>query len=816
MAYRARALRFLQSLQGRIATALVCMVLFTQLVGSGVLYLVGGAVARSNASEAMGTAGRVAAEVLETRDHQLHLAASVLAADYGLRGALATRHLETLASALQNHAARIKADVALMLDDAGHPLVAVPELDALHLAAIGAAVNADTARRQGVAVLEWAGRLYQVVHVTVNAPLPVGSVVLGFALDRGITQGIQDITTTDVTVIDTDSHGKVTAHASTLPADAAATLAGVVNADTRHALPEQELRLASGLHLATVAPVGNSLGGDRRIALVLTRSVTAAMAPFWRLWQVLQIAALLVLLLAIVLGIGQARGIAAPLRELSRFARRLEAGHYDALPPVQRSDEIGELGQAFEHMRDGIASRERHIRALAYQDSLTGLSNRIALSETVAAQIEANPGQPLAVYLLDLDRFKFVNEVMGHPVGDTVLRQVAERLRGLAQYGVIDVARLGGDEFALVALLGHAELARALGEHIVELLHVPIVIDEVEVDACASVGVALYPAHGSDALSLLRCADLAMYHAKDRRGGITVFEPAHARTNSSSLNLLSELRRAVENDELVLYLQPKLSLSSNGKRAVEALVRWNHPTQGFMPPMNFIPFAEQTGFIRTITLWVLRESMKICVDWQQRGLPVQIAVNLSARDLVKPELPAEFRALLAETGCLAQAILLEVTESALADDPDLVLANLLDLRSLGCDIAIDDYGTGYSSLAYLERLPLTELKIDKGFVLNMLASPSDESIVQSTIDLAHRLGLKVTAEGVDSLAALELLRTYGCDTAQGFFLCRPVAPAMAESWYRDGRDRELLQDLLRNASHRAAAGDWRPVLAIAS
>lgn len=780
------------SLQGRIALTFVALMLLTQLGSWLVLQMVGGNAARNTAREEMRTSVRVAEEQMRNRDQQLQLAASVLAADFGFRAALASRDRETIESALQNSAHRIHADVALLLDVEGQPQVSVPEIDPVTLAGIAHDMRAQASSEAELNVLEVRGQLYQVVEAPVRAPEQIGTVLLGFALDGGVAASIRRITGTDITLVVRDPQGGAAHRASTLSREDATALVLATRSPSATGKADRELSLSQGLFLASVSRLGMAIGSHREIDLVLSRSVDAALAPFRILSRQLQLYSLLMLMVATASSIWIARGIAAPLRVLSRFARRLAAGHYDALPPVQRRDEIGDLGQAFEHMCDQIASRERHIRTLAYRDRLTGLSNREALHETIAARIVSNPEALLAVFLLDLDRFKFVNEVLGHPVGDRVLCEVAARLQGLAQYGALDVARLGGDEFALVVPVDSIEAASSLGEHIVQWLHVPIVIDELEVDACASVGAAIYPMHGNDAVSLLRCADMAMYHAKDHRGGVTVFEASFERSNSSSLNLLSELRRAVENDELVLNLQPKLDLSGTGKCAVEALVRWNHPTHGFMPPMNFIPFAEQTGFIRNITLWVLREAMKISVDWHRRGLPVQIAVNLSARDMVKSELAVEFRELLEATGCEPAWILLEVTESALADDPDQVLRNLAELREMGCDIAIDDYGTGYSSLAYLEKLPVTELKIDKGFVLNMLKSPSDESIVHSTIDLAHSLGLRVTAEGVDSLEALERLREFGCDTAQGFFLCRPVPSPVAESWYRDGRDREHL------------------------
>jgi diguanylate cyclase (GGDEF)-like protein len=784
------------SLQGRIALAFVLLMVLTQGGGTLLLRTVGESAARDNVRAEMRTADRVAADVMKTRNAQLSQSASVLAADFGFKAAMATGDHETIVSALENNARRIQADVALLLDTDGVPQVSFPEIDAKTLTNIRHDMQRHQRSANGIAVLNVADRLYQVVEVPVRAPELIGSVMLGFELDQSVLSNIKDMTGTQVSLLERDAQHGPLQRASTFPSSLARELVQALPAGANPTRSEKEVLIDGDRYLASETRLGTEIGNRHDVALVLNRSVDQALAPFRGLLHTLFAYSVLMLALATVLSFLIARSVTAPLRGLGQFARRLAAGHYDPLPQVNRRDEIGDLSRAFEHMREGIATREQHIRQLAYHDQLTGLSNRTQLQDAIEAAIASAPQRILAVYLLDLDRFKFINEVLGHPVGDCVLQEVGTRLKTLENYGACCVARLGGDEFALVVPVDNSDHAVANGEHLLQLLHVPIVIDEAEVDACASIGIALYPAHGSDALSLLRCADMAMYQAKDNKSEIVIFDPSLARTNSSALSLRSELRRAVENGELVLNFQPKLDLSGKGKRAVEALVRWNHPTRGFVPPMNFIPFAEQTGLIRNITAWVLRSSMEVVVDWHSRGLAVQVAVNLSARDLVRPELPGELRALLTEMHCEGAWILLEVTESAFASDMEQVSRNLNAMREMGCDIAIDDFGSEYSSLQYLEKLPVTEIKIDKGFVLNMLKSHSDEVIVSSTIGMAHRMGLRVTAEGVDSLEALQRLQTFGCDMAQGYFLSRPVPAPVVEAWYRDGCDRHHVRSRL--------------------
>ena len=276
-----------------------------------------------------------------------------------------------------------------------------------------------------------------------------------------------------------------------------------------------------------------------------------------------------------------------------------------------------------------------------------------------------------------------------------------------------------------------------------------------------------------------------MYEAKRANAGVVVFDQRYDQGSRDRLSLMSDLRKAVDRDELTLVYQPKVSLRDASGRYVEALVRWRHPTRGLVAPSEFIPFAEQTGYIRSITMWVLSRAIAQCAAWRAEGLPMHVSINISARDVMDAQLPDRVVALLENHGCAARWISFEITESAILDDPGHAVANLNRLHALGCQIAIDDYGTGYSSLAYLRRLPLHELKIDKSFVMGMSGDANDDVIVRSTIELAHNMHLMVVAEGVEDEPTLERLRALGCDMAQGFHLSRPVAADQAAAWARD-------------------------------
>jgi diguanylate cyclase (GGDEF)-like protein/PAS domain S-box-containing protein len=425
--------------------------------------------------------------------------------------------------------------------------------------------------------------------------------------------------------------------------------------------------------------------------------------------------------------------------------------------------------------------------AIAYQamhDALTGLPNRTLLQERLEQALEeANSrGQPLALLLLDLDRFKEVNDTLGHQVGDMLLEEVGIRLRA-ALRETDTVARLGGDEFAaLLPAKADLKMASEAAERMVEVLRTPFRLQGLALEVGTSVGIALFPDHGTTAAELLRRADVAMYTAKRRHLGYEVYDQENDPNSVRQLTLSSELRRAIENQEFVLHYQPKIDLASGRVSGVEALVRWQHPEQGLLLPSEFIPIAERTGLIRPLTLWVLGDAARRSAAWSESGIEIDVAVNLSARSLRDQDLPIAIEALTGSCGLKPERIVLEITESAVMSDPRRARAVLGRLAGLGVRISIDDFGTGYSSLSYLRKLPVSELKIDKSFVMGMLKDENDAVIVRSIVDLAHNLGLKVTAEGVESKAVLDRLRSLGCDVAQGFVVAGALTPDEFFAW----------------------------------
>ncbi|MGH7105632.1 MAG: putative bifunctional diguanylate cyclase/phosphodiesterase, partial [Acetobacteraceae bacterium] len=552
-------------------------------------------------------------------------------------------------------------------------------------------------------------------------------------------------------------------------------------------------------------PLGG--GPDERIVAVLERPIASALSSFRTLRATLIGLGLLSLAFSVLGSILIALGFTRPLAALLEAVKRIRQGDYSQLVAIRRNDEIGVLAQGLDHMRAGIAEREQRILKLAYEDPLTQLPNRSQFSEALEiglsrARAEA---RTLAILIMDLDRFKYVNDTLGHGVGDHVLQEVARRLRSLVTGATI--ARLGGDEFAILMEDASSEEAIRLAERIVATLEQPILFQEQPLDVGASIGIALFPKHAEDSQRLVRNADIAMYVAKRTRSGYSLYDSSYDTSQQEHLSLLSELRRAVERGELRLYYQPKVTLSSSNVAAAEALLRWSHPERGLIPPGLFIPFAEHTGYIKALTRWVLAEAVRQCGAWRRAGRELQVSVNISARDLTTRDLPERIAALLAEHEVPPGMLCLEITESGFMEDPTHAQKVLDRLAGLGVQLSIDDYGTGYSSLSYIMRLPIKELKIDQAFVSRMSENPDLATIVHSTIELGHSLGLKVVAEGVEDSRGFALLRELGCDSAQGYYLSPPLAPAEFIGWLEGAlpQHREV-QAPSREASAESARG----------
>jgi diguanylate cyclase (GGDEF)-like protein len=440
-----------------------------------------------------------------------------------------------------------------------------------------------------------------------------------------------------------------------------------------------------------------------------------------------------------------------------------------------------------------VASASRRLRRqaeendrLARYDQLTGLPNRTLFSERLTAALcdRRTHNDEVAVLLLDLDGFKQINDTLGHSAGDTVLIEVARRLRASLDPDLV-IARLGNDEYAVLQprVEGQADALKTATQ-VRSTMEEPVALDGVAVNVEASIGIALAPDHADDAEARVRRADMALAHSRSYRGVVEVYSVEHDHFEAARLKLLGQVRPALEHREFLLHYQPKIDLASGRVTGVEALLRWRHPQRGMLAPLEFMPVIEQTALIGTVTVYVIDEALRQLAAWRRAGLELAMSVNLSARNLHDPALPALIESLLNAHATPRGALTVEVTESAAMADAERALQILNTLRGLGVGVSIDDFGSGHASIAYLTRLPATELKIDRSLITGICENPRDEAIAQTTIDLARHLDLCVVAEGIETIEVAKRLIEIGCDSGQGYFISRPLPHDELTEWLR--------------------------------
>lgn len=765
--------------------------------------------AREQIAQELQLGERVFRRLLTQNAQKLSDGATLLAADYGFRSAVATNDTDTIGSVLLNHGERIGASIALLLDTrfalrAAGQQEASALMPAVHRLAERTAFGMS--HRPASEIVALGGRAYQLVMVPLRAPLVIGWVVMGFDIDTTLVRDMREITALQTSLlVRPDDSGAWRIGATTLALDQAAPLAAMDwGGDDAPAAVQRASVRVDGEEFSARSVVLNPDGGGS-VRTLLMRSVDEAVAPYRQHQLVMAMLTLLGVAVFAAGSVFTARRITTPVRALVRAAERLGRGDYQSPVQVHSRDEIGELAQAFEHMRVSVDAQQREITRLAYWDSLTGLPNRTQFRDVAAAALSApasapaapvdghhrggSPGQ-VSVLMLDMDRFKHVNDVLGYEIGDRMLQQVAQRLSQVCVRQGSLVARLSGDEFAVLLPATDARDAMAMAGRVAAAFEAPLVLDDQTIDLRASVGVATSPEHAQDADTLLSRAEVAMYAAKRRGAGALAYDPAFDSGSARTISLLSGLRRAVDHGELHLVLQPKVALDTAAVEGAEALVRWQHPERGLMAPGQFIALAEETGLIVPLSEWVLDSALGFLASCRDQGLALlPVSVNLSAAQFRSEKLVADLALRLARHGLPGHLLEIEVTESILMKDVDLAAALFSAISEQGIQISIDDFGTGYSSLAYLKRFQVDTLKIDRSFVRDLENGSGDAAIVGAVIALAQNLGMGVIAEGVEERSQMEILMERGCTLMQGYYFARPLP----EDAYRD----VLLQGLPR-------------------
>jgi diguanylate cyclase (GGDEF)-like protein len=778
--------------RSRMTVMLLGLFLLVQLPTFLAFYYATRQSAVTQAQTRLESGARVFSNLMQTRGAQLLDAVQLMTSDFGFKQAVATGDTPTIHSVLYNQEHRITADLVVLsgldgkvvasLDGSGRPLEVGNWPNLLEEA---------ERRQQWSTVSMIGGKPYQLVIVPVKAPTRIAWLGMGFALDAKLAGNLKSLARLDVTFLAQPRQG-ATWSSSTLASmgpEQAASLLKLAPSPGTATLPKL-VRLGRGDYFTLWQPLSGN--DDAQVGAVLQFSLDQALQTYRALERELILIALLSFFGSLVGGLWLSRHVTRPVSNLAVAVRRIEQGNYEMDVGIVRDDELGDLAGSFNRMQRGIAQREQQIAHQAYHDNLTTLPNRASLQLQLDRAIDTakTRGHMLAVLMLDIDRFKEINDTMGHAIGDRVLIEMGRRLRASLDDKDM-LARFGGDEFVVLIEGGSIGQIEQVAAALCETATLPMRIDAMELFLDASLGMAVYPEHGITAEELLRRADIAMYDAKQAHMRMQVYQTGRDAVHLYRLSLVNDLRRAIPNGELELYYQPKLNLGSRQVRHVEALLRWNHPQHGQIPPDEFIPLAEHSGIIRMLTDWVMHEVIRQCAAWSAQRLDIGVALNLSAMDLGCGDLPELLSVHLATYQVDPARIILEVTETAVMRDAVYALEVLNRLRACGVKLAIDDFGTGYSSLSHLKRLPVNELKIDKSFVMTMAEDNDDAVIVRSTIELAHNMGLKVVAEGVEDTRTLEMLRGYRCDVAQGYLISRPLPVGQLTEWLRHSHTRNF-------------------------
>jgi diguanylate cyclase (GGDEF)-like protein len=772
---------FMDSFRNRLLALIIGLVVATQSVTLVAVLANTDHEVRVRADERLRSGSQVAQEFMRQRADQLSSTVAVLARDSGFREAVASRDAETMLSAATNHSARIGADLVVLMDTDGRPLTANSAYVTAHAAAVQKMVNSAINDREDAHLMVMGDHLYQFFVAPVRAPDIIGWVAMGFAVDDEVASKVRDLVHDQVSVLaGAGSHLNVVA--STLPPEARASLAARrgLNVLGQGAQP---LVLATQEYLTFAARLGDD---GESAAIVLQDPMDTVMAPYRSQRNALLVIGGIALGGALAVSLLLSRSATRPIGELVRAARRIQAGFYDKAVDVRGGDEFRSLAATFNVMQENIAEREARISHDAHHDALTGLPNRVYAERALDELLRASPAPPLALILLEVANLGEINGSLGHHVGDEALREAARRLRQNCGDGDV-TARLGSAQFLVVARGCSLSRAALLAEQLVGSLCAGFSLLSVSLDLHVNAGVCCAPDHADTAEDLLRHVHTALEDAGEARGRIASYRPGREEEIRRRLALAGELRGGIERNELSLVFQPKVDLASGRVRSLEALARWFHPQLGAVSPGEFVPIAEQTGGARRLTSWALAAAIAQMAAWRREGIDLDVAVNLSAPDLLDPQLGDEILEALRVNGVAPTRLILEITEGAVMRDPALAVRNMQLLRIAGVRFSLDDFGTGYSSLSQLSRLPLDELKIDRSFITRAHERRDDVTIIMSTIELAHSMGLKVVAEGVETQEAWNLLRRLGCDLVQGYFISKPLSPEDTVTFLRQAK-----------------------------
>ena len=734
----------------------------------------------ARAADSLAISAGVVDEYLEGRSSQLRTSVTVLAADFGLKEAVATSDEPTIRSVLQNHRLRVGADLAAIFALDGSPIASTDATAGYDLRLFDDN-EIDPQSTRALQSTELVGdAAYQVFAVPLRAPTPIAWVVLGFRVDETLVDRMAALTGLDVMLVadidqtrllaESASIGHAVAYERLLPPDNSEDPVYVVHGTNTN-------------YLATTTPFIAGRSNNAHVDVVLARSLTEAMAPYIEARRGLVAFGIALLGIVALAGVWLAGSIARPLNVLADAARSMMSGNYEVSVPIRSNDEIGELASSFNAMTAAISEREDRLSHQALHHRLTDLPNYNNLVGILERMIEEAEAEDQKIWLLSirLSRIGAISSTLGQDASDQVVLAASRLLQRNLETAEA-LGHLGGEEFVVLLPGGEIDNALQRAERLRDILIAGVTLEHVNFQLQSTIGIAAYPEHGTEASYVLRKSCIARSEAETRGEQINIYRSGRERFHVRQLRIVNDLRAAIRRSQIRTWFQPKVRLSDGAPCGAEALVRWEHPDYGWLSPDEFIPAIEEAGTIVHLTRFVLDEAIKECRRWQDNGQVLQVSVNVSARDLSDDYLPHYVLQLLREQDLPPERLTLEVTENSVMQNFNRVITVLECLRDVGVRISMDDFGTGQSSLAQLRNIPLKELKVDKSFVMSLPDNSQNEAIVRATIKLAHSLGLEVVAEGVENEGALRLLAGAGSEEAQGYFLSKPVPPEEFDKW----------------------------------
>lgn len=767
----------MHSLQAKIFTLFVGLLLIVQSIAIYTIYRATEEQSEASINTRLTNATTIFKSLFESKTEKLTAIAEAAAQDGGLRENFYEDQRSFLV-ALNNHRKRINADLAIAIDDQQNiksQLIQI-ELDSQR-SKVTKGSETGTQFKYGEWLLfpsnnylyELDKQLYQLSVASVKSGTEnIGWIAFGFLIGQKVAHDFEELTglTTDFIIKAGDNKYSLASSDEKI---------GLLKNQA-----EDSYLTTTGNKIATIIDLGQvGSQGNKFLSVELYGARDDLLDSIEKRWlQFLALAGA-----TLILSLGGAYIISAsitrPVTKLVKMAKIIAKGNYEEKVEIADKGEMGQLAHEFGEMQKQVLAREKQILHRAFHDPLTELPNRNKLVVRLDEHIKST-SSPTMIYLINISHIKDINGSLGHQVGDSVIKEFATRLASFNGYE--DLYHVGADEFVFVVnLVGQMQITE-LSQKISEVFEKPYIQKSMTFNLRSKSGVSYYPEHSDNAEELLQKASVAMNVAKLERSHLKVYDSSQDVDTLEQLNLINDLSTALEENQLVLFYQPKVSLEHNKVETVEALVRWVHPKLGMVPPDKFISIAEKTGLINPLTDWVLREAISQYSNWKAKGIDLVIAVNISAENLKAPEFYSSVCQMVETADISTEAIMLEITESAVVDNPSEAIAILQRFKDKGFKLSIDDYGTGYSSLAQLKDLPVDELKIDMSFVKRLPNDGGDKIIVRSTIELAHNMGLTVVAEGVENELAMDWLREKGCERAQGYHISRPVPGNELESW----------------------------------